>query len=456
MKKRQKAALALTLTASFAVLAGCSGAGGEAPEDVEFSDDAELSGTVNVWGFNSADEVGLSRLTHAEEQLPELEVEIDETGFDAQKFTTRAASGDVPDLVQMDRQFVATYAAQDLIIPLDDCFSSQDVDPSTQYYESVTEDVTYDGNIWGVPQFYQPPAIILNTRVMDAAGVTADQIDTSQPEVLLEAATAMYEESGGVPTTLGFDPVGVGQAGLWMLSYGGSLMDEDGVPTLDDPNNVEAVTYLKELYDAQGGYANVKSFTDAFDVFGDNNQYVTDQVGAQVNLQWYVNVLTPYVDQVEISGVPFRNQDGEPFAVASGQAFVIPTGAENPDAACALAIDMTSTDAWMAAGAARAETIANTPGAINTGLFTGSPEADQMIRDEYVEESGIAGFDEAIETFYSVVSEGQSFGASPAGQEIQGELLNAVTAAMIGDKTPEEALADAQAAAMRAYESVTG
>ena len=456
MKKRQKTALAFTVTASVAVLAGCSGGGGETTGEASFSDEADVTGTVSVWGFNNADEVGLSRLTHAEEQLADLTVEIDETGFDAQKFTTRAASGDVPDLVQMDRQFVATYAAQDLIQPLDECFSSHDIDPATQYYESVTDDVNYDGSIWGVPQFYQPPAIILNTRVMDAAGVTADQIDTSQPDVLLEATKAMYQESGGVPVVLGFDPVGVGQAGLWMLSYGGQLMTEEGVPALDDPANVEALNYLKELYDAQGGYAKVKSFTDSFDVFGENNQFVADQVGAQVNLQWYVNVLTPYVDQVQISAVPFRNQEGEPFAVASGQAFVIPTGAENPDAACELAVNMTSTDAWMAAGAARAETIANTPGAINTGLFTGSPEADQMIRDSYVEESGIEGFDAAIQTFYEVVGEGQSFGASPAGQEIQSELQNAVTAAMLGDKTPEEALADAQGAAMRAYEQAVG
>jgi multiple sugar transport system substrate-binding protein len=456
MKKRQRAALAFTMTASVAVLAGCSGGGGATTGETTFSDEADVTGSVSVWGFNNADEVGLSRLTYAEEQLPDLDVQIDETGFDAQKFTTRAASGQVPDLVQMDRQFVATYAAQDLIVPLDDCFSAHDVDPSTQYYESVTADVNYDGSVWGIPQFYQPPAIILNKRVMDAAGVTADQIDTSKPDVLLAAAKKMYTETGGNPAVLGFDPVGVGQAGLWMLSYGGKLMTEDGVPALDDPANVEAITFLKQLYDAQGGYAPVKSFTDTFDVFGDNNQFVTDQVAAQVNLQWYVNVLTPYVEDVEISAVPFRNQDGEPFAVASGQAFVIPTGAENADAACELAINMTSTDAWMAAGSARADTIEGTPGAINTGLFTGSPEADDMIREAYVKESGVEGFDTAVQTFYDVVSEGQSFGASPAGQEIQSELQNAVTAALGGDKSPEEALGDAQTAAMRAYDSVAG
>ncbi|WP_150307054.1 ABC transporter substrate-binding protein [Planctomonas psychrotolerans] len=453
MRKRQQTLLAITMTASVAVLAGCAGGGAETNE-ATFSD--EPTGTLNAWGFDNADEVGTSRLDYAEEQLSDVTVEIDATGFDAQKFTTRAASGQVPDVVQMDRQFVATYAAQDLIQPLDDCFSGNDVDPAERYYQSVVDDVTYDGNIWAVPQFYQPPAIMLNKRVMDAAGVTADQIDTSQPEVLLEAATKMYQESGGNPAILGFDPVAVNQAGLWLLGYGGQLMDDEGVPALDTPENAQAIAYLKELMDAQGGYAKVKSFVDSFDVFGDANPYTADQVAAQVNPQWYVNVLTPYVEEVQIEAVPFRNQDGEPFTVASGTSFVIPVGAANPAAACDWMLALTSQEAWMAAGEARAETIASTPGAINTGLFTGSPEADQAIREEFVTESGNAGFDQTIGTYYDVVSEGVSFGASPAGQEIQSELKNAVTSALLGDKTPEEALTDAQEASMRAYDQAVG
>lgn len=105
----------------------------------------------------------------------------------------------------------------------------------------------------------------------------------------------------------------------------------------------------------------------------------------------------------------------------------------------------------MAAGAARAKTIEKTPDAINTGLFTGSPAADKAIREQYVKESDNAGFNEAIGTFYDVVGSGKSFGASPAGQQIQTELQNAITSALLGNKTPEAALADAQTAALRAY-----
>ncbi|WP_402845378.1 hypothetical protein [Microbacterium sp. GXS0129] len=88
-------------------------------------------------------------------------------------------------------------------------------------------------------------------------------------------------------------------------------------------------------------------------------------------------------------------------------------------------------------------------------LFTGSPDADKALRDTWVKPSGNADFDQVISAYYDVVDYGQSFGSSPAGQEIQNELNNAITAALLGDKTPEQALADAQKAAMRAYENAT-
>jgi multiple sugar transport system substrate-binding protein len=451
MKTRQNLLLAFTATASLLALTACGGGGAATEDSTSFTDSP--SGALSAWGFPEPDEVGTSRLDLAEEKLSDIDIKVDKTPFDAQKFTTRVASGNVPDVVQMDRQIVGTYASQGLILPLDECFAAHGVDPEEHWYESVMDDVTWDDKVWAVPQFYQPPAIILNKRVMDAAGVTADQIDTSKPDVLLEAVSKMYQESGGNPSVLGFDPQGVDQAGLWMLGYGGSLTDDEGVPTLDDPKNAEAVDFLKQLYDAQGGYAKVKGLLDSVDPFGDQNAYVADKVGSQVWAQWYVNVLTPHVDKVDIETVPFKNMEGEPFTVTSATSFVIPAGAKNADAACAWALNLTSDDAWMAAGEARAQTISDTPGAINTGLFTGSPSADQAIREKFVKESGNAGFDQSIATFYEVASEGESYGASPAGQEIQAELKNAVTSAVLGDKSSTDALADAQEAAQRAYDS---
>lgn len=455
MTKSRRTVVALLPITALA-LAACSsggGDGGNTSDPTSFG--TEATGSLSAWGFENADDVGQARLDFAAEELSDLDIELDATAFDAQKFTTRLASGDVPDVVQMDRRFVTTYAAQDLILPLNACYEAHDVVPEEQYYTSVVDDMRYEDEVWGVPQFYQPPAIILNTRVMEAAGVTPDQIDTSQPEVLLDAISKMYQESGGNPSVLGLDPQANGQAELWVLGMGGQLNDADGVPTLDDPSNIAGIELLKQVVDAQGGYAKVRSFTDSFDTFGENNQFVADQVGAQVNAQWYPNVLGDYVGQVEIGAVPFRDQDGEPFSVASGQAFVIPAAAQNKDAACAWMLSLTSHDAWLAAGEARGETVAEN-NAINTGLFTGSPQADQELRELWVKPTGDEGFDQTIATYYEVVEYGQTFGSSPAGQEIQNELRNAVTNVLLGDKTAEDALAEAQTAAMRAYDNITG
>jgi len=456
MRKRMAGLVAIG-AASALMLAGCAGGGngggnGASGDNVDFS--AEPTGDLTAWGFENADDVGQARLDYAEEQLSDVKIELDATAFDTQKFTTRLASGDVPDVVQMDRRFVGQFASQGLIVPLDDCFSAQDVDPTELWYENVVDDVTLDGSVWAVPQFYQPPAILVNLNVLEPAGLTVEDIDTSDPDKLLSAVEKMYQESGGVPSVLGMDPVSTGVAELWVLGNGGQLTDDEGKPTLDDPGNAAGIDLLKQINDAQGGFAKVKSFTDSFDTFGENNQFVANQVGSQINQQWYPNVLSPYVDEINIQAVPFKNSDGEPFAVASGSSFVIPVGAKNAAAACAWMVALTSDEAWMAAGEARAAT-REEDGGINTGLFTGSPAADQEIRDQYVKPSGNANFDQVISTYYDVVGYGTSFGASPAGLTIQSELNNAVGAVLLGEKTTEEALADAQDAAMRAYESAT-
>ena len=144
MKKRQRVLIAATTLASLVVLTACgNGSGAQGGGDVDFS--ADPTGVLKPWGFENADDVGQSRLDFAAEQLPDLDIEIDATAFDAQKFTAAAASGQVPDVVQMSARFVGTYAARNLIVPLDECYAEQGVD-ADHWYESVIGDVTYDGS----------------------------------------------------------------------------------------------------------------------------------------------------------------------------------------------------------------------------------------------------------------------------------------------------------------------
>jgi multiple sugar transport system substrate-binding protein len=450
MSKRR----ALVAVAAALAITACGSSGDNGGSNAA-NFDPNPTGTFSAWGFNNADDVGKARLAYAAQQLGGLKVEMDQTNFDAQKFTTRLASDNVPDVVQMDREYVATYAAQGLIRPLDNCFTANKVDPKQRWYPAVVGDVTYKNQIWAVPQFYQPPAILLNKTIMTAAGVQDSDIDTSKPDTLLAAIAKMYKTNGDVPATLGFNPQATGQVYLWIVGMGGQLVGDNGVPTLDNPANVYGLELLKKITDAQGGFAKYKSFTDSFDVFGEKNQFVQNQVGAEVDAQWYPNVLSPYKDKINLAAVPFKGKDGKPVTVATGTSFVVPTKAKNPSAGCKWALTLTDQASWDAAAAARAQTVRQ-KNSINTGLFTGSPDADKAIRDKYIKPTGNAGFDQVISTYYEIASTGKSVGSSPAGQQLKQELTNAFTAALLGQKSPQQALADAQKATMNAYKNVTG
>ncbi len=411
----------------------------------------EVSGTLKISGFNPSDEVGQSRADYAAGQLQGVTITLDKTNFDAQKFAAQVASGNVPDLVQTDRSVVATLADKELIIPLDECYRVHGVTPDQQYYPSTIADVTYDSKVYAIPQFFQPSALIANKRVLEKAGVSADQLDTSKPDQIVALAKKLAAQKDGKPTVIGFDPDLPGSAYIWFTVFGGKTNDETGKPTLDDPNNVKSLTWLKQLMDAQGGYAKVKSFKDSMDVFGDKNQYVKDQVAVQSWAQWYVNVLSNTKNDVSLTAVPIKTLEGKPLAMAGGTAFAVAAAAKNKSAACAWAINATSEAAWNAAGEARAKTVQQKK-SINTGLFTASPVADQAVRTKFVKPSGNADFDQLIETYYSILPNNVTRGASAVGQQIDQDLSNAVSVTLTGEKAPDKALADAQASSLRAWD----
>ena len=253
---------------------------------------------------------------------------------------------------------------------------------------------------------------------------------------------------------LGFDPDAPGSASIWFTAFGGRLYGDDGAPMLDDPKNVEALDWMKQVLDAQGGYAKVKSFKDSMDVFGKNNQYVADQVGVQTWAQWYPNVLARHGEQ----GVPRRGSDQDHLGQDSGHGrwnvLCHPQVREEPRGRLRLG-DRGHVDGRVAGGRegeggdGREE-----PDSIATGLMTGSPVADKAVREQYVKPSGNADFDQVIKTYYAVLPDNSSFGASPVGQQVKQELDNAVVVALTGEKTPQQALADAQTAAQRAWDQV--
>jgi multiple sugar transport system substrate-binding protein len=408
---------------------------------------------LDIMGFTTGDEVGTSRVDYAKKQDSALDVKVDQNGFDPQKFATAMGSDSAPAGVYLDRQLLATYANKGFLMPLDECISADAIDMSQYYPESVQES-TWNGKVYGIPDFYTVRAVLMNNPVLTAAGLKPADIDTSNWDALTQDATKMYKASGGKPSVIGFDPKLPEFLPLWAMANGGSIVSEDGKPTLNDPKVVEALKYTVGLVNAQGGWANFKSFRDTWDFFGEGNEYAKKQLGAMTFEQWYVNVLADFPSSTDLSAAPFKGRDGQPLTFESGAAFAIPKNSPNAGGMCAFMKLATSKDAWAAAGAARAAKLAPKKG-IFTGLFSANKPANEMLQSTYVKPSGNAKIDAVIKVYYDALNTAKMVPPSPVGQDIQTAYQQAVNDAL-GGKDAQAALDAAQTTADNAYSDATG
>jgi multiple sugar transport system substrate-binding protein len=410
---------------------------------------------IDVMGWTTGDEVGTSRVDYVKKQDPSLTIKVDENGFDQQKFATAMGGGSAPAGVNMDRQLLATYAQKGFLQPLDDCIAANGIDMSQFYPDSVAE-ATWNGHVYGIPEFYTVRAVMINNRVLSGAGLTAADLDTSNWDGIKNAATKMYKESGGKPTTIGFDPKLPEFLPLWTMINGGSIVSADGKPTLNDPKVVEALKFGVDLVNAQGGWANFKSFRDTWDFFGAGNQFAKgkDQIGAMPFEQWYVNVLAGFGDSIDLSAAPIKAKDGSAITMASGSAFAIPKDSPNVGGMCAFMKLVTSQGAWDAAGAARQAKVAKDK-SIFTGLFTANKAANDALQTKYVKPSANKKIDAVIKVFYDSLGSAKTIPPSPAGQDIQNAYNQAVTDAF-GGADPQQVLDDAQQTAQNAYDDAMG
>ena len=177
---RVRTGLALS-AATALLLTGCAvGTGGSAgDDDTEYDPEAELTGELSVMGFSGdVDEVASSRVEHAEEQLGDVEVELIEGDLDIQQFLSAVASGEPPELLYADRDQIGSLAARGAIIPLGNCIDGEGIDMD-QFRESAVDQVTLDDRVYGIPEFNQVQVTMANADLLDAAGVSIEDVNGS-------------------------------------------------------------------------------------------------------------------------------------------------------------------------------------------------------------------------------------------------------------------------------------
>jgi multiple sugar transport system substrate-binding protein len=238
---RAVAAPVLATALAAGVLAGCSGSG---------SDD----NTVTMWTYpvifdeakNKAYWDGLVKAFEKEHSGVEVKVETFPWANRDTALATAIASGKGPDVVYLIPDQLPKYARS--IVPADEYMPS---DARSDYTDFALKSVTYDGKALGTPVLTSANPLICDKRVFEATGEKS--YPTSWAE--LEALAPKLKKKGYYATSYSGDT----QQTLNMTFYpllwqaGGDVFSEDGKQvTFNDAAGVKALTYLKKLVD--GGH----------------------------------------------------------------------------------------------------------------------------------------------------------------------------------------------------------
>jgi multiple sugar transport system substrate-binding protein len=411
-------------------------------------------GTLHIYGFGPGDDVANGRADIAKRALGGADVDNPRGAFDDRAFLTRLASGDVPDIIYLDRNKVGTYAARNALVPLASCIKSENIDRS-QYRKAALDEVTYKGQLYALPEFTNQVTLIVNNAAARGAGVNVRDIQTTNWAKLRAAARKMTKTDGGKVTRIGFDPKLPEFFPLWVKWFGADLLSKDGRKAqLNSPQAVQALTFTYQLIKDQGGWNRFKAFRDTWDFFGKQNQVAANQVGAWPMESWYYNVMADNSPGVDITAKYFTNRKGGPITLFTGSGWAIPRGSKNAALACKWMKAMTATNTWVSVAKARFDARKRQNRAF-TGLYTANAKADVKIYEDVYQPLGKRQFDTAVRLLVQSNRYAFAMPASPAGAQVRQAWIDGINRVLDGKQAPRAALNQAQREAQKAINDAT-
>jgi len=159
------------------------------------------------------------------------------------KVTTLAAAGTPVALAYVGSRTLKQFAQNDLIVPI-----PMTDEEKAAYYNFVPETVTFDGTQWGIPVAFSTKALYWNKGLFKEAGLDPEKPPTTWAEEIADAkAISEKTDAAGFGVVAKTFDNTMHQFLHWVYTNNGSVIDADGNITLDSPENLEALTALKEI-----------------------------------------------------------------------------------------------------------------------------------------------------------------------------------------------------------------
>lgn len=154
----------------------------------------------------------------------------------SQQLSQGFASGSPSDVFYLSADAVAGYASNGSLEPYGDTLST-----IGDFYPGLVEAFTVDGKQYGAPKDFSTLALVINSDLWAAAGLTDADIPASWDQLAAAAQKLTQGSVVGLATSGEYQ-----RLGAFMAQAGGELVT-DGKATANSTQNVEALNYVKSL-----------------------------------------------------------------------------------------------------------------------------------------------------------------------------------------------------------------
>lgn len=258
-----------------------------------------------------------------------------------EKFLATVAAGTPPDVIMADQTRAGQRAEAKQIIALDEYITADNFDMKA-FFEYPLQDVVYKGQTWGVPFAPDTRVLFYNKDAFQEVGLDPEKPPKSWDELWEYAHKLDKKDNKGNLARVGFNPMwGNCYMFPFIYSNGAVMVDEQSKFQFTAPEMVETAAWYKEWVDYYGK-DNLDNFASGFGP-GAQDPFISGQVGMIVQAQSYIGELQTYAPEMNwgVAMIPYNKT---PASWGAGFDLEVPNGSQNPKGAWEFIKYLTSKD----------------------------------------------------------------------------------------------------------------
>lgn len=360
-----------------------------------------------------------------EAQHPDISVRwVDVPWSDMQsKVLAAVTAGDVPDVVNLNPDFASQLASRNAWLTLDDRVPSED---RQAYLPNIWEASTLNGETFGVPWYLTTGVSIYNTELLQQAGLS------EPPRTYAELATAaqtIKDETGKYAFFVTFVPQDSAEVLQSFLKMGVPLLDEQGNAAFNTPQGKAAFQYWTDLFKQELLPREVltQGHRRAIELYQAGETAILSSGAEFLNT---IATNAPTIAAVSDSAPQITGETGKKNVAVMN--LVVPRGSDHPDAAVDFALFVTNNDNQLAFAKA-ANVLPSTSAALSDAYFTRMEDESPVTKARSVSAQQMQEAEVLIP-------------ATEGIKELQQIIYENLQAAMLDQKTVDQAIADAETA----------